>query len=119
MLRLTKEEFDKLIPGRDSNLLKMMGPFTAYWAPVGNFSVVLIENLGLRYVGVSKRNPCDKDSNETGIKIAAIRALKSAVGVDPGYSRQRPVSKHGARVASRVAYLDKIIDNIANNDYSD
>jgi len=122
MLGITRDEFIKLIPERDRSLFSNVDKdFNVYCSKEGNFCVVLMEacQRTLKYVGVAKRNPCDKDCSDTGMRIAAIRALKLFVGKDPGYSRQRPVSKKGARVASRVAYMDKVFDKLANDDYSD
>lgn len=112
MLKITKEKFNELIPERDKWLIPDPADFDAYVEHVGNFTVVLIvgKNFYAWAVGVSKRNPCDKDSFDIGISIAAIRALKTFRGKDPGYSRQRPVSKKDAKVASNVAFAEKLID---------
>jgi hypothetical protein len=66
---------------------------------LGNFSVVVIQTKSGLFAGVSKRNPTDKPS-ETGVCVAAVRAWRSFQDKDPGYNRQRPVSKKEAKYAS-------------------
>lgn len=102
--RIQKEgDLIALLPARERNGKGRPCKFEAWTGTAGNFTFVLIENQGGKYIGVSKRNPVDKDAGTTGLQIAVVRAYRSMKGLpdeDVGYCRQRPVTRKQARVAS-------------------
>ena len=92
--KITEEEFRDLLPERINNRIPRRTSQTSYvqeyfYGHLGNFTVFVIrDSSGRIYAGVAKRNPCDKESNDTGLTIAATRAYKEFIGKDPGYCRQ-------------------------------
>lgn len=100
--KISDSIFLSFVPQRD-HVAEKSGKFDAWSGTAGNFSFVLIERGKDKFVGVSKRNPEDKQSPSTGMGIAATRAYRAMCGVgdlDCGYSRQRPVTKKQAKEAS-------------------
>jgi hypothetical protein len=74
---------------------------------------ILLTKDGKAYAGVSKRNPIDGPRIETGLDIACTRAYLAITGAEPGYNRQRPVSKRAAKLASNTACLEALFDGLA------
>jgi hypothetical protein len=112
MLRkVDKIKFLECIPSRESNFSAPTG-FDVFTEDCGNFTVVVVssKNLGMA-VGVAKRNPSDIPS-EAGFCIAAVRAWRDFSGKDPGYSRQRPVSKREAKLISVANRVEKVLDDL-------
>jgi hypothetical protein len=109
---LSVEGFRKLLPDREVGNLFRVSPiiknFTAFKETLGNFTIVVVKVDKGMFAGVSKRNPVDVDANGTGLRIAAVRAWRSMWGEDPGYLRQRPVSKRDAKLASNVSFAKLI-----------
>jgi hypothetical protein len=107
LVKIEKEVFCELLPYRLAGWeLVKRSKFSAFGGTLGNFTVIIVKNKVGIYAGVSKRNPQDKDSNNTGLRIAAVRAWRSVCGEDPGYERQRPVSKREAKYHSAIALVE-------------
>jgi len=107
LLEVTTDQFFDLLPDREVN--RADNKFKVYLGILGNFTLVLIDTKrdGM-CAGISKRNPCDRDSG-TGYKIAAVRAWRAYHGEDPGYCRQRPVTPNQAKRIAANALADKIL----------
>lgn len=104
--KLSKDVFVALLPERERDLARVSTHET-FSEFLGNFTVVVIRGTFNSWAGVSKRNPIDSD-NCAGLRIAAVRAWRNRVERDPGYSRQRLVTKREAKRAS----MNDIIDNV-------
>lgn len=114
---ISEQQFVKCLPERErplgSSLAFPAGLTFLAEEDLGNFSVVVIRSrTGHLFAGVSKRNPCDRRS-EVGLCVAAVRALRALQGRDPGYCRQRPVSK---REAKMISAHDRVINALDRND---
>lgn len=119
MYKFSEEEFFLHIPARErcsaTVTFKAMGITGAFYGYAGNFTVVLLErSIGPgKFIGVAKRNPVDIYKGEVALDIACVRALRALNNEDPGYERQRPVSKREAKMASNIACLTEVFNAVA------
>jgi hypothetical protein len=108
LVKLSREGLLALIPSRERVGLPVPNKLTAYFGSAGNFTFVLIETAGEKFIGVTKRNPVDKLAGPTGLEIAAVRAYRTMIGLsdeEAGYCRQRPVTKKEAKRAAARALI--------------
>lgn len=110
--QIDKDKFLDCLPERDVFLAAGEHAFDVFIDSLGNFSVVVIRSrTGQLFAGVSKRNPCDRPG-EVGFCVAAVRAWRSFQGRDPGYCRQRPVSK---KEAKQISARDLVFNALDRN----
>jgi hypothetical protein len=123
MTRYKSEEFVKLLPERQSERFAKFADsidiFISYPSNrrgnVSNFTVVIIHGklTGEYCCGVSKRNAdCDDYNPSIGLRIAANRAWKDFIDLNPGYGRaHNKRDRQLDRIISRTRpLLDDVLD---------
>ena len=113
--KMTTEEFFDLLPPREvfkRHVIQSEFRADVYIGEFGNFTSILIDAQKGLFGGVAKRNPGDCPG-DAGICIAAVRAFRDFCGVDPGYSRQHPISNRKARKIAIQVALNEVFDELA------